>query len=117
MTASIDTPSAVGTARRWWMLTLGMFAQAAQAVFVNGVAFLIPELQENHGLSLARTGLLVAAPTLGVMLTLIAWGALADRCGERRVLAAGMAATAAAGIGAALSGSLTATAAFLLLGG
>ncbi|MDV7084998.1 MFS transporter [Rhodococcus sp. IEGM 248] len=117
MTASIDTPSAVGTARRWWMLALGMFAQAAQAVFVNGVAFLIPELQENHGLSLARTGLLVAAPTLGVMLTLIAWGALADRYGERRVLAAGMAATAAAGIGAALSGSLTATAAFLLLGG
>ncbi len=38
MTASIDTPSAVGTARRWWMLALGMFAQAAQAVFVNGVA-------------------------------------------------------------------------------
>ncbi len=38
MTASIDTPSAVGTDRRWWMLALGMFAQAAQAVFVNGVA-------------------------------------------------------------------------------
>jgi len=117
MTTSIDAPLTVGTARRWWMLVLGMSAQAAQAVFISGVAFLIPELQEDHGLSLARTGLVVAAPTLGAMLTLIAWGALADRYGERRVLATGMAATAAAGLAAALSGSLTTTAVLLLLGG
>ncbi|QTJ69139.1 MFS transporter [Rhodococcus sp. ZPP] len=117
MTATNVETTAVGSARKWWMLALGMFAQAAQAVFVNGVAFLIPELQASHGLSLARTGLLVAAPTVGVMLTLIAWGALADRYGERTVLAIGMAVTAAAGLGAASSGSLSATGVSLVLGG
>ncbi|WP_407107554.1 hypothetical protein [Rhodococcus aetherivorans] len=39
----MEAPSEVGTARRWWMLVLGMSAQAAQAVFISGVAFLIPE--------------------------------------------------------------------------
>ncbi|NLU81581.1 MFS transporter [Rhodococcus sp. HNM0569] len=99
------------------MLALGMFAQAAQAVFVNGVAFLIPELQRTHGLSLAHTGLLVSAPTVGVMATLIVWGGLADRYGERAVLATGLGLTAAAGLGAALSGPLWAVGAFLLVGG
>ena len=34
--------------------------------------------------------MIVACPTAGLLLTLVAWGAAADRCGERRVLAAGL---------------------------
>ncbi|MFZ2173059.1 MAG: MFS transporter [Rhodococcus sp. (in: high G+C Gram-positive bacteria)] len=117
MTERLSRSTTVPAGHKWRMLALGTYAQAAQAVFVNGVAFLIPALQDEHGLSLARTGLLVAAPTVGVMLTLIAWGALADRYGERIVLATGMATTAAAGFGAAVSGSLGAMAFFLLVGG
>lgn len=121
MSVSAACPE-VGSQRRWWMLALGMLAQAATAVFVNGAAFLIPALTDEAGLSLARAGLIVAAPTLGVMLTLIAWGALVDRIGERWVLTAGLALTSAAAATTALLAAVVATeptalAAFLLLGG
>ncbi|NLE81409.1 MAG: MFS transporter [Rhodococcus sp.] len=99
------------------MLTFGMFAQMAQAILVNGVAFLIPTLQDDHGLSLARTGIVVAAPTIGVMTTLVLWGGLADRFGERRVLATGLALAAASAAGAALSPSLPWMTVLLVLGG
>ncbi|EOM76235.1 major facilitator transporter [Rhodococcus rhodnii LMG 5362] len=89
------------------MLALGMFAQSAQSVFVNGVAFLIPELRDTHGGSLGNIGLLVAAPTVGVLVALVAWGAAADRWGERVVLAAGLTLTALGGLGAALASSVS----------
>jgi sugar phosphate permease len=41
-------------------------------------------------LSLARAGLVVSAPTVGLLLTLIAWGAAADRYGERVVILIGL---------------------------
>lgn len=96
--------------RKWVMLALGMLAQTAGAVFINGTAFLIPALHDDLGLSLPRAGLLVAMPTVGIMLTLIAWGILVDRIGERVVLAAGLALTAVA------SGVAYFTTSFVLLG-
>ncbi len=57
-------------------------------------------------------------PTLGFVLTLIAWGAVVDRVGERRVLVLGLGLTALAGGAAAASaGSYVWLGAFLLLGG
>jgi sugar phosphate permease len=106
--------------RRWSMLALGMGAQAAGTVFINGVAFLLPTLHEQRGLSLAAGGVVVAMPTVGVLLTLIAWGALADAVGERVVLAVGGVLTAGAGLGAVLTadaGSLVPLSVFLLVGG
>ncbi|MBM9467951.1 MFS transporter [Nakamurella leprariae] len=106
--------------RLWSMLALGMGTQAAGAVFTNGVAFLLPTLHEQRGLSLAAGGVVVAMPTVGVLFTLIAWGALADAVGERLVLALGGILTAAAGLGAVLTadaGSLVPLSVFLLLGG
>ncbi|NLG54822.1 MAG: MFS transporter, partial [Rhodococcus sp.] len=99
------------------MLVLGMFAQTSQAAFVNGVAFLIPTLRDDRGLDLTRSGVIVAAPTLGVVFTMIAWGATADRYGERLVLTLGMIATAVAGACAALTQSLPVLWLFLFLGG
>src|SRR5262249_21800667 len=59
--------------------------------FQYGLAYLIPALRAR-GLSLEEAGVLVACPTAGLLLTLVAWGAAADRFGERLVLASGLAA-------------------------
>lgn len=107
----------VSTVRRWSMLGLGVLAQAAGAVFSNAPAFLLPTLQDTHGMDLPQAGLVVAAPTVGFLVSLMAWGAVVDRIGERRVLVLGMAATALASAGAAFSSSFAMLGIFLLIGG
>ena len=107
----------IGTARRWSMLALGMLAQTAGAVFINGAAFLIPSLHDDRGLGLAAAGLLVAMPTVGIMLTLVAWGVLVDRIGERAVLSSGLALTAAASTIACFTNSFVLLGLCLLFGG
>ncbi|WP_338893385.1 MFS transporter [Rhodococcus sovatensis] len=99
------------------MLALGMLAQTAGAVFINGAAFLIPALHDDRGLSLASAGLLVAMPTVGIMLTLIAWGALVDRIGERLVLAIGLGLTALFSLAAVFTTSFVLLGLCLLAGG
>lgn len=79
------------------MLGAGTLAQGAAAVLIHGPAFLIPALVQREGLSLVEAGVVAAAPTVGVMLALVAWGALADRRGERLVLLAGVGAATALG--------------------
>src|SRR2546421_12657599 len=76
--------------RRWLMLGLGMAAQAAGTVFLFGLPFLLPELHADTGLPLGRLGLLVGCPSAGMLLALIAWGAAADRYGERLVMTIGL---------------------------
>lgn len=107
----------IGTARRWSILLVALCATLFSNVFINGVAFLIPTLHRDLGLDLARAGLVSAMPSFGMVLTLIAWGAVVDRIGERTVLALGSALTAAAAFGAAAVDSLIAVQVFLLLGG
>lgn len=82
------------------MLAASTTAQAAAAVAMHGPAFLIPVLHAHEGLSLPQAGLVASAPMVGVMVTLVAWGALADRHGERRALLAGLGLTAVAGAAA-----------------
>lgn len=76
-------------ARRWLILAAGTVALTAGATFQYGLAYLIPALRAG-GLSLPQSAVLVACPTAGLLLTLVAWGAAADRWGERLVLAAGL---------------------------
>ena len=111
------TADAIGTARRWSILGLALTATMCANVFINGVAFLIPTLHSDRGLDLARAGLLSSLPSFGMVATLIAWGYLVDRLGERLVLVTGSALTALAAFGAATATALTTTGAFLLLGG
>lgn len=99
------------------MLGIGLFATLCSNVFINGVAFLIPTLNTGFGLDLALAGLISAMPAFGMVLTLIAWGAVVDRVGERVVLSVGSGLTAAAALGAALAPSLVWVAVFLFLGG
>lgn len=81
--------------RRWFILAIGVTAQATTCSFLYGMPFLIPALQSDHGLSLTVASLLVSAPLLGLLGALIAWGAAADRFGERVVMAVGLSLTGA----------------------
>src|SRR5215467_7497571 len=84
-----DSRSTPAPARRWIILLIGLVAMTAGCTFQYGLAYLIPALRQQ-GLSLELASSLVACPTAGLLLTLIAWGAAADRWGERVVLAAGL---------------------------
>jgi sugar phosphate permease len=107
----------ISTVRRWSMLAIALTATLCANVFINGAAFLIPTLHSERGLDLAQAGLLSSMPSFGMVVTLIAWGYIVDRVGERIVLALGSALTAAAAFTAASVQSLVAVGAFLLLGG
>lgn len=107
----------ISTARRWSMLVIAVMATTSANVFINGAAFLIPSLHRERGLDLASAGLLSALPGFGLVLTLIAWGYVVDRIGERIVLSLGSVLIAAAAFAAASVDSLFAMGAFLLLGG
>ncbi|MEN4479286.1 MFS transporter [Mycolicibacterium cosmeticum] len=111
------TTTTIGTARRWSMLVIALTATTCANVFINGAAFLIPTLHTERGLDLARAGTLSAMPSLGMVTTLILWGYVVDRFGERLVLTLGSALTAAAAFAAASVQSLVAVGAFLLIGG
>jgi MFS family permease len=112
----VSTPRPGGI-RPWLMLAVAVLAQAAGTVFQTAPAFLIPLLHTERGVPLAQAGLLASAPTLGLVFTLVAWGALTDRVGERWVIAGGMALTAAAAIGAMTASGYVWLGLFLLLGG
>jgi sugar phosphate permease len=77
---------------RWSVLAAGTGAQAAFSAVALGLPALAPELREEFGLSLGQVGVVLGAVWLGTTLTLLPWGLLADRVGERWVLAAGLAA-------------------------
>ena len=80
--------------RRWLVLAVGLFAQTATCAFAYGMPFLVPVLRDTYRLSLSEVGTYVAAPTAGLLVALVAWGAAADRWGERTIMTIGLATTA-----------------------
>jgi sugar phosphate permease len=60
-----------------------------------------PALRDHYHLSLVQVGVAFDSVWIGGMLTLLPWGLLADRVGERLVLSSGLALCAAALVGAA----------------
>jgi sugar phosphate permease len=92
--------------RRWLILLIGLVAMTAGCTFQYGLAYLIPALRQQ-GFSLELASTLVACPTVGLLLTLIAWGSAADRFGERVVLSTGLGLSGAMLlIGASLHGAV-----------
>ena len=75
---------------RWTILALGTGAQAAYSAVFLGIPVLAPALRAEYGLSLPEMGLALAAVNVGSVVTLLPWGLLADRAGERTVLAVGL---------------------------
>jgi sugar phosphate permease len=63
---------------------------------IIGLPVLAPALRDAHSLSLVEVGVVLDALWIGTLLTLLPWGVLADRVGERIVLATGLGACAAA---------------------
>src|SRR3954463_13368215 len=102
--------------RRWLVLAVGMSAFIASCAFQYGLPYLVPALRAG-GLTLAQAGYLVSAPVFGVLCSLVAWGAITDRLGERWVLTAGLAGAAAALAAAASVHRLALVAVLLFLGG
>ncbi len=111
---STDSISAL---RAWSMLALGLTATMCTTVFVNGIAFLIPALDRERGISLAEAGTLSAMPSLGMVMTLIAWGYILDRVGERVVLTVGLGLTAGAVFATSSVDGMAAEGVWLFLGG
>ncbi len=81
---------AVRSRRRWAVLGAGLYAQLAASLPIYGLATVLPNIRAEGEVSLARAGLVVAAPAAGLLVSLYAWGALADRIGERVVIVTGM---------------------------
>ncbi|BBZ45097.1 MFS transporter [Mycobacterium parmense] len=107
----------LGAGARWSVMIVSLFATASSFLFINGVAFLIPSLESRRGIHLTEAGLLSSMPSWGMVVTLVLWGYVLDRVGERLVLVVGSALTAAASYAAASAQSLVAVAVFLFLGG
>jgi sugar phosphate permease len=105
-----------GGTRRWLVLAAGTIALTAGCTFQYGLAYLIPALRA-HGLSLEQAGIVVACPTAGLLLTLVAWGAAADRFGERLILASGLAGAGAVLLAATRAHGIAALGACLMAAG
>lgn len=101
---STNTTTATPT-RAWVMLALGVLAQAAGTLLVSAPAYLIPLLHTQRAMPLAQAGLLASAPTLGMVCTLVVWGVLTDRYGERQIIAGGLVLTAVFSLAAAAASS------------
>jgi sugar phosphate permease len=86
---------------RWAVLAAGTAAATSGSAFFIGIPVLAPTLRDEFDLSLSQVGLALASLWVGALLTLLPWGLLADRFGERVVLSTG---TAACGVLAAAAG-------------
>ena len=112
-----DTTFELGAGARWSVMIISLGVTASSFLFINGVAFLIPSLEARRGISLTEAGLLASMPSWGMVGTLVLWGYVLDRVGERIVLTAGSALTAAAAYAAASAHSMVWMGIYLFLGG
>jgi MFS family permease len=99
------------------VLAAGVTAQASFSAIIFGVAVMAPALRSHYGIGLEETGLALAAPSLGSLLSLVAWGHLADRIGERPVSVAGLGTAAGALAGCAALPSFPVLIALLVAAG
>lgn len=91
--------------------------QIVVALFVYGPPALGSVFRDDYDVSLGETGLLLAAPTFGLTISFLAWGAIGDRFGERVALPAGIAAAAIGCVIAAAADSAVGTGIGLLVAG
>ncbi|GGS99518.1 MFS transporter [Nonomuraea spiralis] len=99
------------------MLGLGVNAHASVALGLFGLPLVMPEIERHFGVPLAVAGIIGNAPGIGVLVALVAWGALADRHGERIVLGIGVGLAAVLLAAVAFAGPAWAVIALLALAG
>jgi sugar phosphate permease len=78
------------------ILAAGTLAQASFTTVSVGLPALAPALRDAYRLSLGEIGVVLGAVGIGMLLTLLPWGYVADRFGERSVIAVGLAAAGGA---------------------
>ena len=88
---------------RWVVLAIGCLGTAVVGILRQGLPALGPEFRDVFDLTLGQVGFVFGALAAGMTVGLVPWGALADRTGERPVLAGGLLLTAAALVLSALS--------------
>ena len=81
---------------RWTILSAGVLAQAAFSAILLGLPAIAPAIQDRYELSLTQVGVVLAAISVGSLATMLLWGIVADRIGERAVIAIGQTGTAGA---------------------
>jgi MFS family permease len=99
------------------VLAAGTAAQTSFSAVTIGLPVLAPALRDAYDLSLFRVGIVLDSVWIGTMLTLLPWGVLADRLGERLVLAVGLGGCGAALIAAAHASSFAQLFVLLALAG
>jgi sugar phosphate permease len=99
------------------ILGAGTFAQSSFTAVSVGLAALAPALRSHYRLSLGETGVVLGAVGIGMLPTLLPWGLLADRLGERSVIALGLAGAGAALAAAAATHSFAALTGALIVAG
>jgi sugar phosphate permease len=102
---------------RWTILGAGVVAQASASAIGLGLPAIAPEIRHGYGLTLPQVGVVLAALNFGLILTLLPWGLVADRIGERAVLASGLTGCAAALLVAANTSSYPGLVAALAVAG
>ena len=102
---------------RWAILSAGVLATAANSAIVLGLPAIAPPIRHHYDLTLTQVGVVLAAVNFGAIVTLLPWGLVADRIGERAVIAAGQTGAAGALVWAASTSSYAALVAALSLAG
>jgi sugar phosphate permease len=90
---------------RWAILAAGVAGQASFSAILLGLPSIAPQIRHGYGLTLTQVGVVLAALNFGLLLTLLPWGIVADRIGERAVLTTGLAGCAAALVAAGYTSS------------
>src|SRR2546422_5807762 len=91
---------------RWVVLGVGVFGQASFSALLLGIQAIAPAIQREYGLTLAQMGIVLAVVNFGTVFTLLPWGLLADRIGERAVMALGLTGSAAGLVGVGRAGGV-----------
>lgn len=102
---------------RWVILSISVLAQVASGSAVLGVPFVLPQIRQTFDITTAQAGILAGVPSFGLLLTLLLWGVVIDRVGERVTMTLSLLLTAGAlTVLWTVSGPWTAGAVLLLVG-
>jgi len=102
---------------RWLILAAGTLASTSLAAVQIGIGAIAPELRAHYGLSIGQIGVLLGATTAGMTVTLLAWGIVSDRIGERLAIVGGLVGSAVSlGIAARADGFTALVVALVLTG-
>ena len=75
---------------RWLILAAGTLSSTSLAAVQIGISAIAPELRAYYGLSLGQIGVVLGATTAGMTVTLLPWGIVSDRIGERLAIVIGL---------------------------